>query len=109
MNEKQESGNFDQWAKVELMGHVVIVGRVTETSLAGGAFLRIDVPAFTCGKTFNQAFTKFVAPGAIYAITPVSEEVALAILSHHHNEPVSRFEMAQIADKVFSNEDGDES
>lgn len=33
---------FDEWALVELFGHNRIVGRVTEATLAGGNFIRVD-------------------------------------------------------------------
>ena len=35
---------FDQWAVVELFGHQQIAGRVTEASIGGCSFLRVDVP-----------------------------------------------------------------
>ncbi len=50
-----------------------------EAILAGGAFLRVDVPS-TNG---NPPFTRFYGPSAIYSITPVSESVARALLEHH--------------------------
>jgi hypothetical protein len=83
---------FDEWAKVELFGHQVIVGRVTEATLAGGSFLRVDVPA-TNG---NPAFTRFFGPSAIYSITPVGEQVARDLLQVYRKEPVSRYELAQL-------------
>lgn len=94
MSESKES--FNEWAKVELMGHNVIVGRVSEATLAGGAFLRVDVPAIGD----QQAFTKYISPAAIYAISPISEAVARALVERYRPEPVSRFEMPQIAEKV---------
>lgn len=39
---EQTKEAFNEWANVELMGHSVIVGRVSEASMAGGAFLRVD-------------------------------------------------------------------
>lgn len=88
--------SFREWAKVELMGHSVIVGLVTEATIVGGAFLRVDVPAFGS----RQAYTRFISPQAIYAINPVSEEVARAISDRYAQEPVSRYELPQIAEKV---------
>ena len=43
MTEQTET-KLDTWAIVEIMGHTRIAGRITETTLAGGVFLRIDVP-----------------------------------------------------------------
>lgn len=92
---------FDEWALVELFGHQKIVGRITESSLAGGAFLRVDVPSYNK----EQAFTRYFSPGAIYSINPVSEEVARGLMDRYRNEPVSRYELPQIADKVAELED----
>lgn len=91
-----EKSKFDEWALVELFGHQKIVGRVSEATLAGGAFLRVDVPAFDG----SAAFTRMFGPGAIYSINPVTEEVARGLMGQYRNEPVSRFELPQIADKA---------
>ncbi len=100
---------FDEWALVELFGHQKIVGKVSEASLAGGAFLRVDVPAV--GNA--AAFTRFYGPGAIYSINPITEEIARGLVVSYRHEPVSRFELPQIAEKVpgvapFSEDDEDE-
>lgn len=87
---------LDEWALVELFGHQKIVGRVTEATIAGGAFIRVDVPVFNGA----AAFTRVFGPWAIYSINPVTEEIARGLMTHHRNEPVSRFELPQIADKV---------
>lgn len=98
MNTDQESTKpaFNEWALVELFGHQKIVGKVSEASLAGGAFLRVDVPAQGADK---PAYTRFFGPGAIYSINPVSEDIARGLLTRYRNEPVSRFELPQIAEK----------
>ena len=98
----ETTNTFNEWAKVELMGHNVIVGKVSEVVLAGGAFLRVDVPAFNG----LLKFTRFFSPNAIYGISPLSEEVARALLSHYRPDPVSRFEMPQLAEKVTDPDDG---
>ena len=83
---------FDSWALVELFGHQRIVGRVTEATIGGCALLRVDVPA----RGDLAAFTKFYGNGAIYAMTPVSEAVAMAMLERIRPEPISRFDLPQI-------------
>lgn len=83
---------------VELFGHQKIVGQVSEATLAGGAFLRVDVPAFNGA----PAFTRYFGPSAIYSMSPVTEEVARGLMDRYRNEPVSRFELPQLADKVTS-------
>lgn len=103
-NGKPTEDKFDSWALAELFGHQRIVGRVTEATLAGGAFLRVDVPEQGPAK---PAFTRFYGPSAIYSLNPVSEEVARGLLVQYRNEPVNRFELPQIADKV-SHDDSDD-
>jgi len=80
MNETPKE-NFSEWCLVELFGHQKIVGKVTEATLAGGALLRVDVPAFNGA----AAFTRFYGPGAIYSISPVSEQIARDLMSNYRN------------------------
>lgn len=60
------------WAIVELFGHTKIAGEISEQTMYGGTFCRIDVP----GADGEAGFTRFYGPSAIYSITPVSEEIA---------------------------------
>lgn len=90
--------SFNEWALVELFGHQKIVGKVSEATLAGGSFLRVDVPEFNK----HPAFTRFYGPGAIYSINPVTEEIARGLMENYRNEPVSRFELPQIEEKSHS-------
>jgi hypothetical protein len=83
--EGQES--FRQWCIVELMGRQVIAGLVTEQVIGGSTLLRVDVPEVDG----RPAFTRFYGGSAIYAITPVSEEVALAALRRFRPQPVTVF------------------
>jgi hypothetical protein len=74
---------------VDLYGHSRIAGRVTEQAVAGGAFLRVDVPEVEG----QQGFTKFYGANAVYAITPVSEEVMLAAVRGLRVVPISPYEL----------------
>ena len=76
---------FDQWCIVELFGHVTLAGRVTEQTIGGCAFIRLDVPEVDG----QAAFTKLLGQGAIYSITPVSEEVAQHAINHIRARPIS--------------------
>ena len=69
---------FDTWAIVELFGHSKIAGKVTEQQIAGGTFLRVDVPELdgADGEHPTAGFTRFYGAGAIYSITPVDEDLA---------------------------------
>jgi DNA polymerase-3 subunit epsilon len=75
---------FDHWCVVELMGHNQIAGRVTEQSLGGGAFIRVDVPPTSA----QPPFTKFFGQGAIYAITVVEQSVAQAMAEGLKSPPI---------------------
>jgi len=86
---------FDCWCLVELFGHQKIAGKVTESTLAGGAFVRVDVPAVDGEK----AFTRFFGPSAIYSINPTTEEIVMAaVSSNYRNAPVSRYELPKLAE-----------
>ncbi len=55
-----ESPKFETWAILEIMGHVKLAGFVTEQTIAGSAFIRIDVPERGC----VAGFTRFFDPAA---------------------------------------------
>jgi hypothetical protein len=76
---------FDNFCIVELFGHQKIAGRVTEQVIGGQSFIRIDVP-----QTKRHApFTRMFGSGAIYSITPVSEEIAAAAAEQIYIAPVT--------------------
>lgn len=83
-----DSETLDSWAIVEMMGHVRRAGRLREVELAGAGFLRLDIPTNTGGWT-----TQLIAPAAIYAITPTTEEIARAAARSGQPEPVHRWEL----------------
>jgi hypothetical protein len=80
---------FESWAMVELYGHQRIVGKVSEATIGGCAFVRVDVPEI--GE--KKAFTRFFGNGAIYSLNPVSEEIAQELLKTCRNEPVKPYEI----------------
>jgi len=75
---------FDVWGIVEMLGHKILAGRVSEHVIAGQAFIRVDVPE----TPQEAAFTKLLGPGSIYAISPCSEELARAAAGRLHSEPI---------------------
>ena len=84
MSENSEH-SFEGWCIVELFGHNQIAGFVSEQTIGGTSFVRVDVPAFN-GK---DGFTKFYGGSAIYAITPTTEEIAKAAAERLAVRPVS--------------------
>ena len=79
---------FDSWALVELMGHQRIAGRVTEAQIGGAKFVRVDVPA----SDGLQPLTKYLGPASIYAITPITEDTAVALAKQLKVAPVSKYD-----------------
>lgn len=86
MNE-QEQEKFEGHAIVELMGRSMIAGYVSEQVIAGCVMLRVDVPA----TDEASAFTKFFGGGAIFGITPATEEIALRAASRLSIRPVAHW------------------
>lgn len=109
MPEQNSNGDaFDQWGIVDVLGHQRYVGRVTEQVIAGTGFVRVDVPA----TAKVPAWTKLIGTGSIYAITPVSEEIALAMAENRQAEPIQAFELtprltaaASVRDLPFDDDD----
>ncbi len=82
-----EQAAFSHWAVVELFGHARIAGLVTEQQIGGASFIRVDVPELQVRARDSRlpgpitvetrpAYTRFFGAAAIYAITPVAEEIA---------------------------------
>lgn len=84
------SEQFSGWAIVEVMGHNKYIGLVEETTLAGAGVLRVDVPEVPgCGpgRSGIRAFTKYIPPASLYALTPVTEEEAGLMIQRLRSTP----------------------
>lgn len=87
-----ETTTFDQHCIVELFGHTRIAGRVTEQTIGGKAFLRVDVP----DTPQNTGFTRYYGPDAVYAMTPVDEKTCLvAAVTFNTPHPVKTWEIEE--------------
>jgi len=75
----------EMWAIVELFGHQKIAGFVTEATIGGCSFVRVDVPQIDG----SQALTKFYGNGAIYSMTPVSEELVKTFVKKYQPAPLN--------------------
>ncbi|WP_128292039.1 MULTISPECIES: hypothetical protein [Afifella] len=62
---------YEGWAALELMGHRRRVGYVREVEAFGGKLLRIDIPVEGA-----EDVTEFYGCTSLYALRPVSEEIA---------------------------------
>jgi hypothetical protein len=98
VSEGKAEGGYEGWAILELMGHRRIGGRISEATVAGAPFVRIDVPH----PQDLQAMvaTQFYSPAAVYAITPATEAMARAV-ALGAPEPVSRWELRSRDDAAF--------
>lgn len=67
----------DQFAIVEIMGHIRIAGRIHEERRFGVDMLRIEVPAIGD----RPSFTRFFGGSAIFSLTPCDEATATAAAS----------------------------
>lgn len=86
-----ESEKFDEWAIVDVMGHQRFTGRVTEHVIAGQGFIRVDVP----NEDGSVAFTKLLGTASIYAISPVSQEVALKMNAGRKVTPIEAYALPE--------------
>jgi len=84
---------FEEWALLELFGHQRLAGRVTEATIAGGAFVRVDVP----DAKGRIVMTKYLNPSAIYGISPCDENVAVAAAQTIDAKPIQRYQLEQLA------------
>lgn len=75
------------WAVLELFGHQVIAGQISEVPIAGVAMLRVDVPPVN-GKA---GYTKFYGGSAIYGITPTDQGSALHAAQHLDAAPITPY------------------
>lgn len=80
---------FQTWAIVDVFGHQRFAGLVSEQTIGGASFVRIDVPAIDG----QPAFTKLFGASAIYGITPVSEEIAKGMAGQMRKRPIDVFEL----------------
>lgn len=85
-----EAEKIECWAVLELMGHRRLAGKLSEHELGGHVLLRLDVPD---GEGWT---TQFYGPGAIYCLTPTTEETARAFAAGRRPEPVHRWELKMI-------------
>lgn len=83
---------FECYAIVELMGHQQLAGHVSEQTFGPATFFRVEVPA----TSESPAFTRLLNPSAIYAINPVTAEVARARAEQIRFKPISAWDIRQM-------------
>lgn len=99
--ENGKPDTFETWAVLELFGHVRLAGLVTEASIGGCSFLRVDVP----NKEGETQFTRYFGNGAIYSMTPVTKEVACRVGNGSAQAPVKPWEMPKAPQLTAGSDD----
>lgn len=87
---------FEEWAIIELFGHQRIAGKVSEQTIAGHGFIRVDVPE----TDEVPAFTRMFGAGAIYGINPVDERTARYTALQIQATPVSVYNIQAHAERM---------
>jgi len=82
---------FEQWCILEIMGHQRFCGLVSEQTLGGASFVRIDVPE----SEGQPPFTKLFGAGSIYCISPVAEDLARAMAKELRKKPVDVYDLPE--------------
>ena len=100
----KDKDNVEMWAVVELFGRQRVAGLVTEATIGGQSFIRVDVPA--AGD--KSGMTKFYGNGAIYCITPTTEGLARTAAEQFRPRPVTEYDLARQAALPYSPAGDDE-
>lgn len=87
---------FNHWGLLELFGHVRIAGLISEQTVGGSSFIRIDVPA--TGDL--PEFTRLIGPSAIYAINPLDEATARMMVNNIKAQPITAYDLRANIEKL---------
>lgn len=86
------------WAIVQIMGHQTYAGEVSEYTLAGTSFLRVDIPPVNN----IPGFTELFSTSSIYKISPVEQEIAIAAAANLQKTPISIFSIRTMVSERIS-------
>jgi len=85
--ERHEEG-LKSWALVELFGHQRIVGWVTVDPPDFPGMIRVDVPdLMKDGKVERAGFTRYFGRGALYGVSPITEQSVRELLPRVSGKP----------------------
>jgi hypothetical protein len=85
---KMES-TFEAWGLLELFGHTKLAGLLTEETIGGVHFIRIDIPKVDG----TPGHTRYFTQGAIYGMSPTTEDVARRLAANLSVRPVQAYEL----------------
>lgn len=114
---EQKQAQFEGWAVVEVFGHQRYAGYVTTEAFGQAVLFRVDVPPLTerertakhyeyatdgksipPGSTVKEAavqgYTKYFGPGAIYAMTPCTQDAAEKAVAAMQSREISIVKLA---------------
>lgn len=108
--ESAQSNSFEGWAIVEIFGHQRYAGHVSTEAFGTAVMFRVDVPALEARERVSlrpgyvgdkyvpagaliqegavQGYTKLFGVGAIYAITPCTQEAAIQAVEQMQPRPL---------------------
>lgn len=89
---------FELNAIVELFGHQRMAGVVTEQTVGGASFIRIDVPE----SKHQPKFSRILNPSAVYAINPVTEEVMIEMVNRLDKKPIEAWDIREMQKKLLA-------
>jgi hypothetical protein len=84
------------YALIELMGHARVVGLVSETKLAGAGFLQVEI----LDKEGKIAFQRFIAPQAVYQISPIGREMAIELCGRWDQSRIETYDVPELREKI---------
>jgi hypothetical protein len=76
--------HFEAFGIVALFGHKQIAGRISEQTIGGETFIRVDVPTGT-----DAYHTQLFGEGAIYSMELTDEAIAREFAKRSSSRPVS--------------------
>lgn len=92
---------FEGWCVLELLGHRVRYGRVSEVSMFGEPFCRIDVPT-------EPPTVEFYAGKSVYGLRPANEDTIRAYHRPRAALPAGEVLVEDDADDNWSPDDEDD-
>jgi len=87
-----DSNNFAAWGLLELFGHQRIAGQLSETTIGGCHFIRVDVPPVHK----LAGYTRFFTQAAIFSLSPLSEAVTRQLAEALQAAPVHAYDLPRL-------------